>query len=128
MIRKYRYLRKKTQRDMATLLIFEHMATPEMIQARDATIPAVLAWDEDLHPAEERRWGPVSSAHPAMVLNFLKEHPDKTPSEIASESGLDRNCVSRACGTLLKQGKLDRNSTYTTYRSGLTIWRYCLPA
>lgn len=118
--------RRRTAKELATLLAFEQMATPEMVQARDALIPAVLAWDEDLDPAEARRWGPVHEAHPAKVLRFLKEHPDKTPSEIAKETGLDRNCVSRSCSYLFRKGKLDRNSTYTVDRSGLTIWRYCL--
>jgi hypothetical protein len=127
MIRKDRARLRRTEKEIATLRVFESLATPEMIQIRDALLPAVLAWEEGLDPSDLRLRGPARLSRSAQVRQFVKEHPWRTPSEIAKESGLERNLVSRVCSDAYRKGLLQRESTNTTDRSGLTIWRYACP-
>jgi len=122
MVRRERILNRRVAKDKATLLIFEQMATPEMIRLRDLIMSSVVAWEKDETP----KWN-NSHTTATQMYEYLKNNPGKTPSEIAIATGIERNKVSARVITMSKlktKLRLKREPSGKKDRSGLPIWRY----
>ena len=98
-------------RALASVLVFEAMATAEMKQIRDTTLPKVLEWAEQAAPkAPKKAKTRDGDTATARILSAIQVRaPGSSAEEVANLLGMKPRKVTKLLWFLHKTGRISRS-------------------